>query len=97
MDSTMVGTTTGEIIRARRAPRPGRLTRTRATEASVPRQVASAVTTQATWRLRTVASRQDPLDQYAWYQRTDRLRGGNSRKRPPLNDMTITRRLGTAR
>jgi len=48
-------------------------------------------------RLRTVASFHDPLDQYAWYQRTDNVRGGNSRKSPPLNDMTTTRRLGTAR
>src|SRR5215468_9616263 len=93
----MVGTTTGETMRARRALRPGTASRTSAMEASVPSIVASSVTAHATSKLRKVASFHDPLDQYAWYQRTDQVRGGNSRKSPPLNDMTMTRRLGTAR
>src|SRR5438270_13914685 len=93
----MVGTTIGEMISARSALLPGTARRTSAMDASVPTVVASTVTTSATWRLRTEAFHQAELDQYASYQRNDSVRGGNSRKRPPLNDMAITSRLGAAR
>src|SRR3984893_732817 len=66
-------------------------------DARAPRVVASTVTITPIWRLRTVAFHQAALDQYASYQRIDSVRGGNSRKRPPLNDMAITRRPGAPR
>ena len=97
IDSTMVGTMIGETTSARRALLPGTTSRTRAMEARVPSEVANAVTMTATSRLRTVASIHDVLDQYAWYHRMDSVLGGNSRKRPPLNDMMTTTRLGSAR
>src|SRR5215467_3586665 len=96
-DSTIVGTTIGDTSTARSVRVPGNDKRTRATDASVPSEVASAVTISAASKLRTVASRHDRLDQYAPYQRSDNVVGGNSRKSPPLNDMTTTSRLGSAR
>src|SRR5882672_1350998 len=97
IDSTMVGTMIGETTSARSALFPGITSRTRAMEASVPSPVASTVTATAISRLRAVACIHDVLDQYTWYQRMDTVLGGNSRKRPPLNDMMTTTRLGRAR
>src|ERR1700730_14739655 len=97
IDRTMVGTMIGETTSARSALLPGTVSRTRATEARVPSAVARPVTATAISRLRAVACIHDALDQYTWYQRMDTVLGGNSRKRPPLNDMVTTTRLGSAR
>src|SRR5260370_22237076 len=97
IERTIVGTTIGETISARSALLPGTARRTSAMDARVPRVVASTVTITPIWRLRTVAFHQAALDQYASYQRTDSVRGANSRKQPPQNDIAITSRLGAAR
>src|SRR5215204_4626789 len=92
--NTMDGTTSGEMMSARSAFLPGMASRISATDAMVPMVTASTVTSTATLRLRTVAASQAESDQYAAYQRIDTVLGGNSRKRPPLNDMPITMTLG---
>ena len=91
---TIDGTTSGEMMSARSAFLPGRASRISATEAMVPIVTASTVTSTATFRLRTVAASHAESDQYAAYQRIDTVLGGNSRKRPPLNDMPMTITLG---
>src|SRR2546430_351520 len=97
IDSTMVGTMIGETTSARRALLPGTTSRTRAGEAGVRSGVPNAVTMPAPSRLRPVAPTHDVLDQYAWSHRMDGVLGGTPRKRPPLNDMMTTTRLGSAR
>src|SRR5262245_12520842 len=95
MAKTIDGTTSGEIMSARRNPLPGIANRASASDAMVPTTTASTVTRTATFRLRVVAASQAASPQYAWYHRIDTVRGGNSRNRLPLNDMIMTMMLGS--